>query len=77
LSWLNPCEHSRAKERQSPGTNQYSSVENLPPTTTSKARDAAGQEFGVSGKSVDHATKVLEVLPRARGPNLRCKHDGG
>lgn len=39
-------------------------VENLPPC--SKARDAAGKEFGVSGKSVDHATKVLEVLPRAR-----------
>lgn len=50
----------QARARQSPGTNQYSSVENLPPTTTSKARDAAGKEFGVSGKSVDHATKVLE-----------------
>lgn len=33
-------------------------VENLPPC--SKARDAAWKEFGVSGKSVDHATKVLE-----------------
>lgn len=34
-------------------------VENLP-QDTGKARDAAGKEFGVSGKSVDHATKVLE-----------------
>ena len=33
-------------------------MENLPPC--SKARDAAGKEFGVSGKSVDHATRVLE-----------------
>jgi len=32
----------------------------LPEGSKSTARDAAGKEFGVSGKSVDHATKVLE-----------------
>lgn len=33
---------------------------NLPERSKGDARDAAGKEFGVSGKSVDHATKVLE-----------------
>jgi len=47
----------------------WSAKENLPELAHGQARDAAGKEFGVSGKSVDHATKVLEVLPRARGPN--------
>ncbi len=32
-------------------------VENMPPCST--ARDAAGKAGGVSGKSVDYATKVL------------------
>lgn len=46
------------------GDQPGASPVNLP--GLSDARDAAGKEFGVSGKSVDHATKVLEVLPRAR-----------
>lgn len=59
----------QARERMQvrKGDQPGASVENLPHMDNSKARDAAGKEFGVSGKSVDHATKVLEVLPRARG----------
>lgn len=34
-------------------------VENLPPVF-GKARDAAGKAFGVSGKSVDHAKRVID-----------------
>lgn len=55
----------QAKERQRDGQRaggkkrqgDNSMVENLPPT--SKARDAAGKAVGVSGKSIDHATRVL------------------
>lgn len=53
----------QAKERMAEGGgDKKSGVENLPHPIegTCKARDAAGKEFGVSGKSVDHATKVLE-----------------
>jgi hypothetical protein len=43
------------------GHKKENSVENLPPSLDSaKARDAAGKALGVSGKSVDFATKVLE-----------------
>ncbi|MBK8184962.1 MAG: hypothetical protein IPK63_19555 [Candidatus Competibacteraceae bacterium] len=63
----------QAKERQGHGQTAPGQTlpVNLPEAIkkSSDARDAAGKEFGVSGKSVDHATKVLEVLPRARGPN--------
>lgn len=45
-----------AKERQKRKPAD-SVVENFPQQKT--ARDAAGKSFGVSGKSVDHATKVL------------------
>lgn len=56
----------QAKERQGKRTDLAEDIPaNLP--GCADARDAAGKEFGVSGKSVDHATKVLEVLPRARG----------
>lgn len=56
----------QARERMQvrKGDQPGASPVNLP--GLSDARDAAGKEFGVSGKSVDHATKVLEVLPRAR-----------
>lgn len=43
------------------GSNQHKSkVENLPPSEVGKARDLAGKAFGVSGKSVDHAKRVIE-----------------
>lgn len=55
-----------AKERQAAGQkaggrgNTKNSVENLPPSLESgKARDAVGALVGVSGKSIDSATKVL------------------
>lgn len=52
----------QAKERQQvrKGRQAGSTVENLPQLDSGKARDKAGELFGVSGKSVDHATKVLK-----------------
>lgn len=51
----------QAKERQAENAKRNNSkVENLPPLETSKARDAAGKAFGVSGRSVDFAKKVIE-----------------
>ena len=50
----------QARERMAEGGRggcEAKGVENLPPL--SKARDAAGKAVGVSGKSVDFATKVL------------------
>lgn len=45
----------QAKDRQKLGK------ENLPdPQQQGQARDKAGKAFGVSGKSVDHATRVIE-----------------
>lgn len=49
----------QAKERMTTGVNQHSPMENLP-QGKSTARDAAGKAFGVSGKSVDHAKRVIE-----------------
>ena len=49
----------QARERMESGVNQYSPPANLPGGCKSDARDAAGKAVGVSGKSVDHATKVL------------------
>jgi len=49
----------QAKERMTSGVNQHSPVENLPQGTSS-ARDAAGKAFGVSGKSVDYAKRVID-----------------
>lgn len=46
----------QAKERMVAGT-KTDPVENLP---QGKARDIAGKAFGVSGKSVDHAKRVIE-----------------
>jgi hypothetical protein len=51
----------QAKERQGRRTDL---VENLPPGAQAqygKARDQAGEVLGVSGKSVDHASKVLKL----------------
>ena len=50
----------QARERQAAAGGNHDELplmENLPQAGT--ARDAAGKEFGVSGKSVDHATRVL------------------
>ena len=47
----------QAKERQG---KRNDLVENLPPSQPTKSRDAAGKAFGVSGKSVDHAKRVIE-----------------
>jgi ParB-like chromosome segregation protein Spo0J len=49
----------QAKERMSEG-GKNKGVENFPPLEPVKARDAAGKAFGVSGKSVDHAKRVIE-----------------
>lgn len=49
----------QAKERMLSG-KKSDPVENLPQGESSKARDAAGKAFGVSGKSVDFAKKVLD-----------------
>jgi hypothetical protein len=50
-----------AKERQklSEGRGQKGPA-NLPDLKTGDARDQAGKAFGVSGKSVDHAKRVLD-----------------
>jgi ParB-like chromosome segregation protein Spo0J len=53
----------RAKERQKvrKGKQAGSTVENLPQLKDAgKARDEVGKAFGVSGRTVDYATKVLE-----------------
>jgi hypothetical protein len=47
----------QAKERQG---KRNDLVENLPPSESGKARDKAGAAFGVSGKSVDFAKRVIE-----------------
>lgn len=48
-----------AKERQRGGQGGKLLVENVP-EANSRSRDMAGKAVGVSGKSIDHATKVLE-----------------
>lgn len=53
----------QAKERMSEGGgDKKSGVANFPPPIANqqKARDAAGKAFSVSGRSVDHATRVIE-----------------
>jgi ParB-like chromosome segregation protein Spo0J len=47
----------QAKERQG---KRNDLVEKLPQCDSGKARDLAGKAFGVSGKSVDHASRVIE-----------------
>jgi len=51
---------AEAKERQKQSKGRgKKGVVNLPPQKTGKARDKAGDAVGVSGSSVDHATKVV------------------
>ena len=52
----------QAKERMQvrKGEQAGTSKENLPDLDKGQARDKVGEAFGVSGKSVDHATKVIE-----------------
>jgi ParB-like chromosome segregation protein Spo0J len=50
-----------AKERQTSSLKQNNTVPaNLPERNKGDARDLAGKAFGVSGKSVDHAKRVIE-----------------
>ncbi len=46
------------------GGDKKSGKENLPDPILDQgqARDKAGKAFGVSGKSVDHATRVIEKV---------------
>lgn len=58
----------QAKERQRASGGDHRTkkavVENLPPPDSGKARDQVGKVVGVSGKSIDYATKVLkEAVP--------------
>ena len=46
-----------AKERQGTRTDLVAKV---PPSDNGKARDKAGEAVGVSGKTVDQASKVLD-----------------
>lgn len=55
---VKPFYEAKARERMEAGT-KADPVENLP-QGASRARDAAGAALNVSGKSVDHATKVLK-----------------
>ena len=57
-----------AKERQKRKPAD-SVVENLPPQ---KARDAAGKALGVSGKSVDFASRVLKQGTPEAGKDQTC-----
>jgi hypothetical protein len=51
-----------AKRRMSEGgTRHGEGVANLPPLDSSKARDAAGKAVGVSGRTVDDASRVLKT----------------
>ncbi len=63
-----------AKERQQvrKGNQAGTTVENLPQLDSGSARDAVGSAVGVSGKSIDHATKVL----RNGSPELVAAVDG-
>jgi len=48
-----------AKDRQKvrKGNQAGATVENLPQLDSGKARDAVGKAIGVSGKTIDHATR--------------------
>lgn len=55
---------AEAKERQKRKPAK-SVVENLPPqnSDSEKTRDRLGKAFGVSGKTVDHARRVVATVP--------------
>lgn len=57
-----------AKERQG---KRNDLVENLPPSDASKARDAAGKAFGVSGKSGDQHVFLGSVDRLLTSPHLQ------
>jgi hypothetical protein len=51
----------RAEGQRSGGRgHKKNSPENLPDSSKGDARDQVGQKVGVSGKSIDHATRVLK-----------------
>ena len=63
------CYDKAAKDRQVAATvkgnktrhdKESPVVENLPPLAREKARDEVGKAVGVSGKSIDHATRVIK-----------------
>lgn len=52
---------AEAEKRLSPGTNQYTrSMEIFPQTEKGASRDILGSMAGVSGKTYEHAVKVME-----------------
>ena len=53
-------EAAKGRQKQRKGKQPGASVENLPQLSEGKARDQAGRDFEVSGKSVDMARKVLD-----------------
>jgi len=59
---LREKETQKAKERQKvrKGNQPGASQENFPDLPQGQSRDQVGKLFGVSGKSVDHATKVID-----------------
>ncbi len=63
---------AQAKNRQQArkGKQGGATVETLPQLETGKSRDKAGEAVGVSGKSVDHATKVAGVDTRSDPGNI-------
>jgi hypothetical protein len=81
----------QAKERQHEGQksggrgHKKNSVESLPPSSDSgKARDQVGKVVGVSGKTIDYASKVLnqavakrEDRASAHRPEARTGRAGG
>ncbi len=71
-----------AKERQkdhgktAPGKAKTLKA-NLPEVSPGQARDQAGKVFGVSGKSVDHATREAHpVSDLSTGPKTRAARNG-
>jgi hypothetical protein len=54
----------QAKQRQTMskgrGVKGQANLPDLKNESVGQSRDQVGKKFGVSGKSVDHATKVLE-----------------
>ena len=61
------CYEQVARERQK---LDNSSKVNLPYSGKGQARDKAGKAFSVSGSTVDHASKVIEIGVGRRVFNL-------
>ncbi len=69
-------EEAKDRQRASGGDRKSPRAKSVPvnlpePVTSGDARDQTGKAFGISGKSVDHAARVLnsgtEKLKRGRG----------